>query len=175
MKKKKKLEKEKKLKNSDVDGMDELKKIILIFVIVLAVIGIVYGISKAFIKTNKDNSETIKGQINYDVVSVGTMLNKNENEYYVICFGNSNPKAIYYEVIVNKYLASKKALKVYYCDIENKLNKDYVAQKNDKVNPNATTLDNLKLGDITLLKVKRGKIVKYIDTIEESKKEFKIK
>ena len=47
------------------------------------------------------------------------------------------------------------AIKVYTADLSNELNKKYY----DKDNINTSSLETLKLGDITLLKISNGKII----------------
>ena len=43
----------------------------------------------------------------------------------------------------------------------------------NKSNPNAKSIDDIDLGDITLIKVKNGEIVSYIEDIEQIKTELK--
>ena len=69
---------------------------------------------------------------------------------------------------------SKDSLKIYYCDLGNKLNRDYYNVNNDnKSNPNAKSIKELDLGDLTLIKVEKGKITKYIEKYDSIKNELK--
>lgn len=157
------------------EEQQEVIRFIIILVSIFALAGIVYGVSKIFIKdaekTNDD--EVAAGQINYDVVSVGTMFNRADNEYYVALYEKSDVNAILYSSIINVYSNKEKSLKVYFCDLENSLNKQYVAEEGAS-NPNAKTIEDVKFGKFTLVKISKGKITKYIESIDDMKKEFDI-
>ena len=62
---------------------------------------------------------------------------------------------------------------MYYIDLSNKLNESYYSE--EESNPKATNIKELKLGDFTLIKVKDGKIVKYLEDEKEVKKELGMK
>lgn len=154
----------------------EIKKFIFVLLGLLILLVGVYFFTRAFVTKDLHKStndvEYTEGKVSYDVVVAGTMLNRPESEYYVYAFSNENTKAIYYNTLVSKYSTNEKALQVYYLDIDNALNKDYVDKEN--ASQSFTTIDDLKLGDVTLIKVKDGKVTKYITNEEEIKKEFGI-
>lgn len=154
----------------------EIKKFIFVLLGLLILLVGVYFFTRAFVTKDLHKStngvEYTEGKISYDTVIVGTMLNRSESEYYVYAFSNEDTKSIYYNTLVSQYSKEEKALQVYYLDIDNALNKDYV----DSSNPSKTftTINELKLGSVTLIKVKNGKVTKYITNEEEIKKEFGI-
>ena len=156
----------------------EIKKFIFVILgLVIIIVGI-YFFTRAFVTKDlfKDASEKTyqEGTINYDVAIVGNMLNRPNTEYYVIAFNGEEAEAIYYNTLVNKYMQNEKALKVYYVDTENELNKKYVAENEESKSTSFTSLDKLKLGNITLIKVKNGKVSNYITSVDSIKKEWNI-
>lgn len=156
------------------DEAIEIRNFIIILLGIIIVVLAVYGISKLFVKENTDTTDDdVAGVINYDVVTVGTMLNKPDKDYYVIAYDSESPKAVLYASIVNLYLAKEKSLNVYYLDLGNKLNSNYIS-KDGKTNPKAKKIEDLLLGDLTLIKVKNSKITKYIEELDTIKSEFGI-
>ena len=69
----------------ETDEAKEVKKFIIILFSIIILVLAVYGITKIINKDKKTSEETsvTKGEIDYDKVSVGTMLNKLDKEYYV--------------------------------------------------------------------------------------------
>lgn len=151
-----------------------IKFVIILLVIVVVVVGIYFFtrnfVTKEAIKDN--NTETTPVTINYDVTIVGSMLNRPYDEYYVLAYESDSVSVNKYQAVYSSYANKEKKDKLYYIDLSNHLNSSYY-NKND-TNPNATSIDELKFGDFTLIKVKKGKIVKYLEDYDEIKKELKI-
>lgn len=101
------------------------------------------------------------------------MLNRPYEEYYALAFSSKSNLVGYYDTIMSKYKSEKESLKIYYIDTEDYFNNKYI----DKENPSTSfeSLDKLKLGEMTLMKIKKGKITKLITNVEEVKKELNIK
>ena len=119
-------------------------------------------------------SETVTaGVIDYDKVSVGTILNRNINEYYVIVYNQKDENAMYYSAIVTKYLKNDKAKKVFFCDLDNELNAKFYSKDKDS-NPKAKDASEFSFKDLTLIKVKNGKVDKYIEDLDTIKAELSI-
>ena len=72
--------------------------------------------------------------------------------------------------LVYAYVKKKDAKHIYTIDLSNELNKSYYDKEN--VNKDATKLSDMKVGDITLIKVKNGKIDKYIVDYAKMQKEL---
>lgn len=167
-----------KIKKYETEEQMEVKKFIFVLLGLIIVIIGVYFFTRAFVtkdlskKTNEINYN--EGKINDEVVIVGTMLNRPLKEYYVFAFSSEDNMAIYYNALVSKYLEKEKSLKVYYLDLENAFNKDYVAN-DEKASTAFTNIKDLKLGNLTLLKVKDGKVNKFLTSEDEIKKELDIK
>lgn len=152
----------------------EIRRFVIILFSVIIFILIIYGITRVLKDEPADNTEkdVVAGEIDYDMVTIGTMLNRNLSEYYVAIYDEENPKAVYYSTIIAKYAEDEDAIKVYYCNLGNKLNEKYQAKDENKTNPDAKSIDELSLGELTLIKIKNGKIVKYLEGLDTIREEF---
>ncbi len=156
----------------------ELKTFIIVVIgLVIILVGI-YFFTRAFITKDLFNKESNEitysdGSVDYDVCIVGNMLSRPYNEYYVIAFSNEDLNANYYNTVVSKYTSLTDALKIYYIDLDNVLNGSYIAN-DDNISSKFTTIDELKLGDITLFKVKNKKVTKMITNMDDIIKELNV-
>ena len=75
-------------------------------------------------------------------------------------------------ILLYSYTSKKEHLHMYSVDLSNKLNEGYYDPEN--VNVEAKTLSEVKVGDITLIKVKNGKISKYIVDYSKMEKELNV-
>ncbi len=171
---------QKKVKNIKIDNSEdtnEIKSFIIIVVVIAVVIGVIYGLTEIFKKDELPKDEVVAGTIDYDKVAVGTILNRPYDKYYVIVYNSDDEKAVLYSTILTKYMQDSKEkdyVKIYYCDLKNKLNNDYYNKNNDgKSNPKAQFVEEFNFGDLTLLKIEKGKITKYIEDLDSIKEILK--
>jgi len=165
---------QKRIKSLSTGSDDEniIKKFIIIVVVIAFVIAGLYVITEITKKKDR-NSDITAGEIDYNVVSIGTLLNRPEKEYYVLIYDKKDDDAVLYSALIASY-NNKNDKKIYFCDLDNKLNKKYYNVGNDnKSNPNATNIKELDLGNLTLIKVKNGKLAEYIENYEEIKNVLK--
>lgn len=154
------------------DDQKEVFRFVIIVAVIALIILVIYLASYFATKKNVYHYDTSKeGEVSTDVVTIGTMFNKDEEEYYVAIYKNDDVNAIYYSALFNKYMGEEKSLNIYFCDLNNKLNEDYYSEKS---NPKAKTIKDLKVGDFTFVKIKDGKITKYLESIEKVKEELGI-
>ncbi len=157
---------------------EEQKEMIHFFIVLGVVIALVVGvyfISKLFVLDKslfEINYEV--GEINHERAIVGTIFNRPEKEYYVMAYNEKDASAVYYSAISTKYSQQENALKVYHVDLENTLNAKYYVGAEEASNKNATNVSELKLKDLTLMKVKNGKIIKYFENISDIEKELAV-
>lgn len=169
--------KTKNIKKVDIDKYTseeskEVKRFIIILISIIVLVLAVYGITRLINKNKDDNNNdrtVTAGSIDYDIVSVGTLFNRADSEYYVIVYDGESANAIYYSALMNKYMDKEKSNKVYFCDLSNELNKKYYVGDNKESNPKATTSSELAFKDLTLIKIKDGKIVKYLESLDTIK------
>lgn len=153
----------------DDDDESTIKKLIIITVIIVVIIGIVYAATELIKKDNDSNlvNENAIAEINYSKVTVGTMLNRPYNKYYVLIYNANDEKAVLYSTIMTKYMEKENSKKIYFCDLNSKLNADYYnINDNNKSNPNAKNVEDFNFGDLTLIKIENGKIVQYVEDLE---------
>ena len=181
--KKNKVKTEKVKKNkiyySNTEEKNELKKFLIVIIVVLGCVGAIYLITRAFVTKDLFNKEEDKTEEvtpvtpNYDKAIIGTMLNRPEEVYYVVIYDATEGKYIGdMSSMVSSYNAKEGHKHVYTVDLSDHLNKSYYDPEN--VNEKATSVSDIKVGDITLIKVKKGKIDKYITDYAKMKKELGI-
>lgn len=163
------------MQNEETKTMKQF--LITLIIVIIGVVGI-YLLTKYVVKkdnaTNNSSNTEEKNYIDPNTAIVGTMLNKSSDAYYVIIYDKTKDNATTYYSIVSTYKAKDKALKVYTVDLSNSLNKKYIATDN-KTNPKATNLEDLKFGEVTLLKVKNNKITEAYETTDAIKKALDVK
>ena len=140
--------KKNKIKKYETEEQMEVKKFIFVLVGLIIILIGVYFFTRAFItkdlnRKTEDISYT-EGKVNYNVVVVGTLLNRPNKEYYVVAYSSDGASASYYNTLTSKYMSKENTLSMYYLDLENELNKEYVA--ND---------DNVSKSLLNLLRLKR--------------------
>lgn len=106
---------------------------------------------------NKNNITT--EEIDSTMVMVGTMLNKSENEYYVLAYDMNDDTNPYYDALVGNYSGEKTLYKL---DLSSGFNSNYVGKESNIT----TDLTKFKLSGPTLLVIK-GNIITASYTKEE--------
>lgn len=183
MKKKKEVVKNKKANQNKVvyrtSEQDEMIKFIVVILVVLLCVGGVYLFTRAFITKDlfKDEVETSEvsqeGKVDYNVAIMGQLLNRPYKQYYAVIYDSEGDYAVDMYSLVASYSKVKDHKHIYTIDLANELNKPYYDA--EKVNKDAESVSEMKVGDITLIKVKNGKIDKYIVDLAKMKKELGIK
>lgn len=183
---KKKVKKETHIKFETTEQA-EVKKFIIVILVVLLCVGAIYLFTRAFVskdlfkKDEPKEEEVIEGEVDYEVAIMGQILNRPYDEYYVIIYNQSEGEYLGdMSSIVADYTSKEddKKLHMYKVDLANELNTSYYDKDNE--NKKAKTLEDIKLGDKTLLKIKKNKksgkleISKYITDIDAMKKELGI-
>lgn len=159
------------------EEQEEVMRFIKILIILIVIVLGVYFLTRIFVTKdlfNKDKEEdkVTAGSINYNTTIIGAMLNRPEEEYYVIMYDSEDLNNVYYSGIASNYSKNEDALKVYTIDLKNELNKKYITDNQEQVNVNTENLDSFKVKDVALLKISNKKIVKSFITEEEITKEL---
>ena len=155
----KKLEKEKKdLRQFNQEGINA-KSFIYITLGVVGFVFLMFAFTK--IKTGEWNLFTKANGIKYTAevqntkILCGSILNREDSEYYVLSYEMQEDNAILYESIVERYKSSSKAIPLYKVDLSNSRN-NMCKGESLSITNDVTTL---KLVVPTLAKVKDGKII----------------
>ena len=121
-------------KNKRVYQTEEQKELVkfgIVLLILIAVILGIYFLSKALIKDEVKDYEYTTGSINNQISIVGTMLNEQSGEYYVLAYDPKGSNSNAYNTYAGYYSSNKEdALKIYYLDLTNIFNKDYFVTEN---------------------------------------------
>ena len=161
--------------NYQSEDQNEAKRFIIILAIIIIVIVGVYFFTRIFVSKdllNKETNTTTPGSINYNVTLIGAMLNKPEDDYFVMLYDSKKSDAVYYNGLVNNYVQDENALKIYIADIANELNKSYVGESE---NIKVTNIEDFKIANPALLKIKDSKIVNVYSTKDEMVEALKTK
>lgn len=164
--------------NLDNTETKTVKQFIIILLIVVVIAGAIYLFTTKVVnkdESSSDNSSTSDNTTYIDPTKaiVGTMLNKSTDEYYVLIYDSTSEDASSYARLLTTYSSGKNVKATYTVDLNNLLNSKYVAT-DDKTNPTASNLSDLRFGKITLIKVKNNKITNAYESVEAIKKELKI-
>ena len=157
---KKMLEKEKREKKEYKEsnaGMN-LKTFVIISICVILFIILMYTFTK--IKTGewnlftKENSVTYSAEMQDVKILCGSILNRKEEEYFVLAYDIKDESSSIYETIIERYNGKSSNIKLYKLDLSNSRNGICMGDLNI-----TNDITSLKLSIPTLIKVKNGNIV----------------
>lgn len=152
----------------------EIKKFILILGIVIILVIGVYFFTKIYVVKDTNDKDDTKTEItfNYNKTILGSLFNRPYDEYYVIVFDSEDLQANYYYNLVSSYQNKSNASKIYIADLNDSMNKKFYNK--DESNPQAQEASELKVKDLTLIKIKNKKINRYLEDVDSIKKELGI-
>jgi hypothetical protein len=158
---------------NQTEEQKEIKKFLIILLIVVLIIVGVYFFTRAFVTKDLNEEETTtETTFDYTKTILGSLLNRPYDEYYVLVYNSEDVKANYYANLVSSYQTKDDAIKIYIADLNDEMNsKFYNAEES---NPNAQSVSELQVSDLTLIKVKNKKISKYIEDVDKIKTELGI-
>ncbi len=148
----------------EINETYSFKTMIITIIILIIVFLLFYLITTLVVKPNSDNKEYNDSMTEIDdtKITLNHLLDRNKEEYYVLATMKSMyPSDVNYNEIYDKYItdysSKENALDFYKIDLDDALNKNYVG--NDL---NITeSLENMKLNNEILFKIKNGKIDSY--------------
>ena len=154
----------------------EMGNFLIVIVVVLVCVAGIYFLTRAFVTKDlfkKDTPRTTvvtPGEINYSAAIFGTMLNRPDKEYYVVIYDTTSDYATDMSTLVSGYLSGSSHLPVYVIDLNNKtMNGDGKYYDPNNISENPTSLEDLVVGDRTVIKVKDNKIDKFIPDVVQKK------
>lgn len=136
-----------------------VKSFIIIAVCVVGFVLLMFVFTK--IKTGewnpftRENSITYSAEVQSTKILCGSILNREDSEYYVMAFEMNEDNASLYETIIEKYNKASNKLSLYKLDLGNSRNNICHA---DTANI-TSDLASLKLSVPTLIKVSGGKVI----------------
>ena len=162
-----KVAKIKKKESKEVVSVEEqysLKGMLKIIIILLVIFGIFYFITTLLIKDKNNNENNSVAVIDTSKITLSQLLNRKEDEYYVIAVKSSLYESSYldtdyisfYNEYINSYKQKEEALSFYYIDLDDALNKKYFGTELNITED----ISSLMLNDEVLFKINNGKIEK---------------
>lgn len=159
--------KQKRLKTQRYDSEDtkEIRNLIIIAVILIALAVGLYFLTDAILGKKKNNETSV--EFDYTECTVGTMFNRPYDEYYVFLFDSTSSSASQYQSLISNYEKKDNAKKIYFVDLSTKFNSEYVGEKSNKKPTKAT---EVKVKDSALVLIKKGKVSKYYESVTDYEK-----
>lgn len=146
----------------EVNEKDEAQSFFINLAIVLGFVGLLYlgvlGLEKlGLFEEGYTKPISTAVTISDTEILMGSVFNRPDKTYYVLFdeINSDTKKDPYVEYLLSKVTDTK----VYKVDMELKYNEKYISTKS---NPQAKKASDLKISDITLIKITNGKIAKYI-------------
>lgn len=161
--------------NYQTEEQKEMMYFLIILGVVFVFVFVVYYFSKFFVVDQSlFEPNYTAGVVNEERAIVGTIFNRPESEYYVIAYDETSSKAVYYSALSTTY-GKDGTLNIYHLDLSNSLNQSYYVGSDGESNQHAKKASEIKLKDLTLIKIKNGKIEKYLEKLEDIEKELATK
>lgn len=141
-----------------------MKKMVIIIVSLIVVFLVFYFITTLVVKPVKqNNTDNTRTEIDSTKITLNHLLDRKESEYYVLATKSSlySKLNVNYETIYNQYITDYKkeenALTFYKLNLDDALNKSFIGEETNITD----NLQELKLSDEALFKIKDGKIDSY--------------
>lgn len=158
-----------------VNYNEDVVKLVKILVAVVLVLGLVY-LGTAFltgeINLGKEKKEETEVKIQYEEIIAGEILNRSYTEYYVLLFNFTNDDATNLLTLKDNYGYVNNSLPVYIVDLDKKFNSILTPLENEEIIEIPSNINDLRVKDATLLKVKGGKVTSRVTTYENIEKTF---
>ena len=141
-----------------------VKKMLKILFVLLLVFGVFYIITLILVKQDSSDNDNTPAVIDSTKITMSQLLNRKEDEYYVIATKASLYESSYVETnyiefynnYINEYKQAEESLAFYYIDLDSALNKQYFGEE-----LNITSeISKLQINDEVLFKISDGKIEK---------------
>ena len=155
----------KSLKREITAEQHQIKNLIIITIILVAIIGIIYLLSALFITKELDwfkNDVEQTNKLTDNTILASKIFDQSEEEYYVYFYDYDDE-----EEQISNIVSSLKEHKVYRVDTGSALNKNYISEESNK---SAKKLEELKVKASTIIKISGDAIVEYYENDEITSK-----
>jgi len=151
-----------------------LVKIAIGVILVLVLVYLLTALATGEIKLgNKKTEETKESTIQYEEIIAGQIMNRQQDEYYVLVFNFTDDEASYYLSLKDSYKQNTDALPFYLVDLEKGFNQSLMLEEGEEYTQKPTNIQDLKVKSPTLLKIKNKKVTERIETNEKVKEYLK--
>ena len=132
------------------------KSVIMTIILVIVIVGLFYLF--AVYITNKPQKINIPEEsISYEQITAGSTFNRSDFEYIVLFYSRENNADITSKISNYKV---KNNIEVYYVDLDDAINNSVISETSNK---EATKASELKVTNPTLIRIKKGEIVDYVE------------
>ena len=161
-------------KNEAIKEEQQIKNLILTIFIIALIFGLMYLFTATILKKgllSKGYTKPVVETpvIDYETATIGTVFDKEEKEYYVVFDEFSENPNVYLSTLLDIYNDKDNHLNVYKVDMSYGINDSY---KSTKSNKKVSKSEDLRINGVTLIKIKKGKNVLYLDDLEKIADEF---
>lgn len=142
---------------------DDIKKVIKCIVGVIIVFLVMYLLTLLILKdasTDYITQDDETTAIQYTEILAGTSFSKKENEYLVLFYNVEEDENSVYGDLISDYQSKEDKIPIYYVDLSNAMNKSVVS---DESNDSASSVEELKIKEPTLIKFSANSISEYIE------------
>ena len=155
----------KEVKEQKVEQQEYSLKSMAIILLIISIVFCLFYFLTTLLAKPATNDEQTQSVIDNSKITMSQLLNRNQDEYYVLAIKESlYNKSGYidtdyikiYNSYINKYTQKDNSLNFYYIDLDNALNKNYFGEKLNITE----NLEKILLNDEVLFKIKKGKIEK---------------
>ena len=150
----------KSLKQEVINEKNQIKSLIIITIVLVAIIGIIYLLSALFVTKElnwfeKDDEQEVVETV-ANTILAKEIFDQTEEEYYVYLYDFSDTDERITSTVSEKLTGSK----VYNVNTGSALNSNYVSETSNK---KAKKLSDLKVKSPTLIKISKDKITLYYE------------
>lgn len=150
-----------------------IAKISIGVIIVLLLVYLATALATGEIKLgNKKKEETKEATIQYEEIIAGSILNRQQDEYYVLAFSFTDTQARYYLSLKDSYKQNTDALPVYIVDLDKGFNNVLSPKDDEQYKEKPENIKELKVKGPTILKVKNGKVTSRVEGEEKFTEEL---
>lgn len=142
------------IKKGSINEDNQIGNFIKIIIIVSVIFLGFYGLTLIINKKDKVD-ETPKAEFQNDIILIGNVLNQKPDKYYVLVEKQDDDNNVLYETYLSVYKNSKDANRAYFATLDNPLNSMFISEESNLL---VSNIEKLKLKDVTLLMVSKGKI-----------------
>ena len=155
----------KSLKNETQVEQNQIKKLVIIVLVLVFIIGLIYMLSALFVTKELDwfKKDNQTQTLATNTILASETFKQTEEEYYVYFYDYNNEDSEISSTVSSKLTSAK----VYKVDAGSSLNKNYISEESNK---KAKKLEDLKVKAPTVVKISGEEIVAYYEGEEITNK-----
>ena len=143
-------------KSKNIVANDDIKLGSFIKIVIgILVVLVCFTLMTMFLTRDKSKKTNDSNEIQYTEIMAGSILNRPENQYYVLIAKKDSFST--FEESLNKYKEKESHLRVYKVDLDDAFNSDYVSE----YTMIGDDMTNTKFAETTLLYIENGSISDY--------------